>query len=203
MAKENKLSNEEIVIYALFQLGGWKERIHTEDIALECFKLAPSKFSWVKYQQYPDLMAVWYALGSTQQEKYKGMVVGSSERKKGGGKDKIGGWRLTDKGLDWIQENKERVESVLSTGVAPDSRLLEDRKLKSLMKSEAFKQYVLSGDKAEISNAAILESVLCTVNTKSEVVKEKIEQLLNAAVILKQNKIHNYLEYCKKRLNKD
>lgn len=43
------LSNIDIVVYALYVLGGWRERIHTEDIALKCFEIAPSRFSWVKY----------------------------------------------------------------------------------------------------------------------------------------------------------
>jgi len=40
------LSNNDIVIYAIFKLGGVEKKIHTEDIAMECFKLSPEKFSW-------------------------------------------------------------------------------------------------------------------------------------------------------------
>ena len=37
----DNLSNIDIVVYALYLLGGWHERVHTDDIALKCFELAP------------------------------------------------------------------------------------------------------------------------------------------------------------------
>ena len=49
--KISKLSNIDVTIYALYKLGGWQKRIHTEDIALECFKITPRKFSRTKYSQ--------------------------------------------------------------------------------------------------------------------------------------------------------
>lgn len=55
MSKE--LSNNDVVVYAIFKLGSIERKIHTEDIAMECFKLSPEKFSWTlpKYfRKYPD-----------------------------------------------------------------------------------------------------------------------------------------------------
>ncbi len=77
-----ELSNEEIVLYALHLLGGWHKRVHTEDIALKCFELAPSKFSWTKYPKYPDLAPARFALESAKNSQYGSLVEGESERKK-------------------------------------------------------------------------------------------------------------------------
>ncbi len=63
---EESLSNIDIVVYALYALGGWRERIHTEDIALKCYEIAPSKFSWVKYPQYPDNHTAYLSLGDAK-----------------------------------------------------------------------------------------------------------------------------------------
>ncbi len=52
-----ELSNNDIVIYAIFKLGGIEKKIHTEDIAMECFKLSPEKFSWTQskyFKKFPD-----------------------------------------------------------------------------------------------------------------------------------------------------
>lgn len=200
--KESKLSDVDIVIYALYELGGWQERIHTEDIALRCFKIAPSKFSWVKYRQYPDLMAVWYALGSAKKGTYGGLVIGGSERKKGSGKDKFGGWRLSEKGLQWIKDNKYRLEEAIHGGMSPDNRLLEARRLKTLIRSEAYSKFMTKSEKAEISHAEFAESLVCTVNTKSEVLQERLEQLYSVADIFKQSEVKRYLDYCHKRFSK-
>lgn len=175
--KENKLSDVDIVVYALYQLRGWQERIHTEDIALKSFQISPSKFSWVKYKEYPDLMTAWYALCDAKKERYGALVIGGSERKKGSGKDRFGGWRLSEKGLQWINDNKRRIEEALDTGISPDNRLLEDRRLKTLIKSQGYNKFIKQSEKADISHAELAESILCTVNTKPEILKERIEQL--------------------------
>lgn len=200
--KESKLSDVDIVIYALYELGGWQERIHTEDIALRCFKIAPSKFSWVKHKEYPDLMAVWFALGDAKKERYGALVVGGSERKKGSGKDSFGGWRLSEKGLQWIKDNKPRIEEALHGSMSPDTRLLEDRRLKTLIRSQAYYKYITQGEKAEISHAEFAESLVCTVNTKPEILLERLEQLFSAADTLKQNEVKQYINYCRHRFSK-
>ncbi len=201
VAKENKLSDVDVVLYALYKLGGWQERIHTEDIALKCYKLAPSKFSWVKYKEYPDLMAVWFALGDAKKERYGALVVGGSERKKGSGKDKFGGWRLSENGLQWIKDNQYRIEESLYGGFSPDSRLIEGRRLKTLTNSQAYIKFLRQGEKAAISHAEFAESLICTVNTKPEILKERLEQLYSAADLLKQTDVKRYLDYCRKRFS--
>jgi len=78
--KLDKLSDKDIVLYALYLLGGWQKRIHTEDIAFKCFQLAPSKFSWVKYPHFPDLAPARFALESVKRPKYGLLVKGESGR---------------------------------------------------------------------------------------------------------------------------
>jgi len=200
--EEIKLSEGEIVLFVLYELGGWKERIHTEDIALECFRLAPSKFSWVKYPQYPDLMAAWYAIGSAKKIEDGKLLVGGSERKKGTGKDKFGGWRLTNDGIKWIQNNKERIEKKLKGKQNPNIRLLNNIKIKKLLSSRGFQLFREYGIKAQIPYADFVESLTCTVNTKTEVVLEKLEQLYLAANMLNQTEIMGYLDYCRNYVKK-
>ncbi len=202
MAKENKLTDVDVVLYALYILGGWQERIHTEDIALKCYELAPYKFSWVKYPHYPDSMAVWYALGDAKKVRYGSLVIGGSERKRGSGKDKFGGWRLSEQGIIWIKENMHRVEEALKGSVAPNNRLQADRRIKALLNSRAFGKYLAKNEKAEISHAEFAESFTCTVNTKPEILAERLEQLHSSADILNQNIVKQYIDFCRKRFSK-
>jgi len=75
------MSDKDIVLYSLYLLGGWHKRVHTEDIALKCYEIAPSRFSWVKYPQYPDLAPARFALEATKKAQYGALVRGVSERK--------------------------------------------------------------------------------------------------------------------------
>ena len=200
MGNRNTLSVVDIAVYALYLLDGWQRRIHTEDIALKCFELAPSRFCWVKYKQYPDLMTAWFALGDAKKERYGGLVIGGSERKRA--KDTFTGWRLSEEGISWIKENRTRIENALANEMPPMSRLIEDRRMKYLLKSAAFKKYLSGGDGLNITRPEFAESIICTVNTGRDVLSEKIAQLYSAAEVLRLEKVRQYLDFCRERFLK-
>ena len=188
-----ELSDKDIVLYGLYLLGGWQERIHTEDITLKCHQLAPSRFSWVKYPQYPDIQPVRFALEKLG-AKHGGLVDGKSERKD---KAVVGGWRLTESGVQWIEANIARIERCLAKDVSIKERLPENRRIKELFRSLAFRKFQQYGEKTEISHAEFAESLVCTVNTKADVLIERLEQLYSAGEELKRQEIKNYVNFCR------
>jgi hypothetical protein len=195
--KFNKLSDKDIVVYSLYLLDGWQKRVHTEDIALKCYELAPNRFSWVKYPQYPDLTPARFALESTKKSQYGALVKGESERKKT--IKSVGGWMLTASGIQWIKINKARIEKYLDRQVPIGDRLPGDRKLKELLGSAAFKKFTGLGERAEISHAEFAESLICTVNTGAEVLNDRLEQLYSIAEKLKREEVKKYVDFCRKR----
>lgn len=200
----NSLSNVEIVVYALSLLGGWRERIHTEDIALKCYELAPSRFSWVKYPNYPDNHTAYLSLGDAKKQKYGSLVEGESERKKEKatkGIPRFGGWKLSLKGVEWIEKNKARIESALGRRATIGRRLDTDRKLKELFYSSGFRKFVQDGEHAEISHAEFAESLVCTVNTPPEILNERLDQLYSTAETLKKDEVKRYLRYCREKFS--
>lgn len=194
MTRETILNDRDIVIYALYSLGGYQNRVHTEDIALKCYEVAPTRFSWTKHPQYPDIQPVRFAL-----EKCKPFIVGSSERKP---TTVMTGWCLTNEGIQWIKTNICRIETQLGRKQPPTERLVDSRRLQTLMNSKAFSKYLAEGDKASISHAEFAESLVCTVNTKPNIVSERIEQLSSVAELLNQDKTKQYLDYCRKHFAK-
>lgn len=190
-----KLSDKDIVLYALYLLGGWQRRVHTEDITLSCYQLARSRFSWIKYPQYPDIQPVRFALEKVG-PKHGGLVDGKSERKDRSIK---GGWRLTENGVKWIEANRTRIEQCLGKDVPVKGRLLEDRRLNELLKSSAFKKFDRGGEEAEISHAEFAESLICTVNAGAKVLNERLEQFYSAAEVLKREKVKDYLNFCRRK----
>lgn len=191
------LSDKHIVLYALYLLGGWQKRVHTEDIALKCFQIAPTKFSWVKYPEYPDIAPARFALEAAKKQKHGALVKGESERKKT--VKSVGGWMLTANGLQWIKDNKELIEKYLGKHVPTGERLPADRKLKELLGSVAFNKFINDGEQAEISHAEFAESLVCTVNTRSEVLNDRLEQLYSISEKMKKKEVKDYVNFCRKK----
>lgn len=198
------LNNIDIVVYALYLLGGWHERIHTEDIALKCFELAPSRFSWVKYPNYPDNHTAYLSLGDAKKQKYGSLVEGESERKKEKttkGVPRFGGWKLSLKGVEWLEANKARIETALGKRATIGKRLDVDRKLRDLIDSMGFRKFMRDGEQADISHATFAESLICTVNTPPEILNERLDQLYATAEILKKNDVKQYLRFCREKFS--
>ena len=191
----SKISNVDIVIYALYLLGGWQERIHTEDITLKCYELAPSKFSWIKYPKYPDLMTTLQALGDAKKEKYHSLVIGESERKSE--LNRIGGWLLTKSGIKRINENNEYFKKIFNGKEPIGDRLDTNRRLKNLLNSIAYKKFKID-KKEQISYAEFTESIVCTVNTRKEIINNRINEFLSLSEKIKNNTIKEYLDFCEK-----
>ena len=187
MSMKNDLKNRDIVLYSLYLLGGLQKRINTEDVALKCFNLAPRKFSWIKYPKIPDLAPVSFTL-----EKSTPFVDGESERK-----SKIGGWRLTSIGRNWIKNNLDRIEEILGKHKQVGNRLFDDRRLNILFKSPAYQKFLSFKNDPEITYAEFTESLICTVNTDTKILNEKLEQLEVTAEKLNKKRIIDYLKFCK------
>ena len=104
------IPNRELVVYALYLLGGDSNHVHTEDVAIKCFELFPSSFSWVKHTRFPDKDIVRVALTDARKSKHGTFVSGHVEGKAAKLNDDAEpeGWNLTEQGLVWIRENLSR-----------------------------------------------------------------------------------------------
>ena len=195
--KVNKLSNMDVVLYVLYKLGGWQKRINMEDITLECFKVAPRKFSWIKHPQYPDIMPVLFSLESAKKKQYGALVVGETERKRT--VKIIGGWMLTVQGIRWIKNNIFRIEQILNENKIRGERLFIDRKINELYKSKAFNKFLLEGDKANISHAEFAESLICTINTGVDILNTRLNEIDSTAEVLRKDELKKYVNFCRKK----
>src|SRR5436305_15215495 len=84
----NSVSNTDIVLVVLADLGGATKAIDIEDIAEAAWTAVAARFSWPRHQQYPDLDAVDVTLRAAK--KNDKLVAGS----------KKDGWMLTAAGVN-------------------------------------------------------------------------------------------------------
>lgn len=93
-AFDTAMSNTDIVLVILSDLGGDHKLIDIEDIAEGAWHAVPSRFSWPRHQQYPDLDAVDVTLRAAK--KNDQLVTGS----------KKDGWMLTSAGISRVEQRE-------------------------------------------------------------------------------------------------
>lgn len=91
------MSNTDIVLVVLDDLGGADRRVHIENIAEAAWQQVPARFSWPKLQKYPDLDAVDVTLRAAK--KNEGLVTGSKRE----------GWMLTASGIGRVRQREAAV----------------------------------------------------------------------------------------------
>lgn len=96
------VSNTDLVLHVLADLGGGERAIDIEDIAEAAWKATPARFSWPRHQQYPDLDAVDVTLRAAK--KNSGLVTGS----------KKSGWMLTVAGSAYVARTEQATQTYLS-----------------------------------------------------------------------------------------
>jgi hypothetical protein len=98
-AFDTTMSNTDIVLVILSDLGGRQRFIDIEDIAEAAWKAVPARFSWPRHQQYPDLDAVDVTLRAAK--KNDNLVAGSKKE----------GWILTPVGVARVEHRSEAVRA--------------------------------------------------------------------------------------------
>lgn len=96
------MSNTDIVLVVLAELGGREHRVDIEEIAEAAWKAVPARFSWPRHQQYPDLDAVDVTLRAAK--KNDNLVAGS----------KVEGWMLTPAGVSRAEERDDAVRGFIA-----------------------------------------------------------------------------------------
>lgn len=192
-------ANREIVVYALYLLGGATRKCHTEDIALKCFELAPDSFSWTKHTQYPDKDIVRVALTDARKNKYGGVIDGRTGQSRGQfqktqREPTTDGWILTDAGVTWIEQNFQRLQILGSDAPAKEHRQKTLKFLGRVRKHKVFKQYEDDTDRFYPTIGDLADLLRCRVDADEAVWRERFERIKRHALVSGQNEITGFVE---------
>lgn len=196
-----ELSNAEIVVYAIFKLGGNggnEGKIHTEHIAMECFKLAKERFSWrlPEYKEYPDKQHVREALKDAQYFKEGRLVTGRSGVSAAG--KEVDGWMLTPEGARWIIKNCKRIESLLEISTERSKRLDLLRAIRWFEREKCYQRYLQDGSLENVSEYEFKDMLLCRPDAQPQVIRKEFERLQTKAEIAQDKNILSFLNACEK-----
>jgi len=183
--KFSKLFKWEIVMISLYQLGGAKKKIKTEEIAFRAYKIKIDDFCWTldKFKKYPNLEPTRKALFTLRGEK---KVIGAYDSDE---LDKDG-WMLTEEGLKDclnyadlldIKKNKSKPQQYDKAQVI------------SIKRSDYYKSFINQKDdlnnydiyhvadflKIRADNIPNLRETFFKIKTISQLVDENVHKFLN------------------------
>ncbi len=190
---------EDIVTYALYQLGGAKGAVHIEEIANKCYELAKSQFSWQlkKYQHYPDIKAVYYALDGVSRGCENKLVRKIADRSKGGQR-----YQLTQVGAQWIKKNKDHLAAELSVPHSENAQYEVQQSLRELKKRDpAFKRYKHNGEKIDLSIYEFIDFLGCSLETSPTAVRKKFADMETKAELVDDVEIKSFLAVAKTKFS--
>lgn len=187
---DETFTNREMVVYALYCLGGATKSLHTEDIALKCFELWPSAFSWTKHTQFPDKDIVRVALTDARKEKFGNLVDGRSGQTRGQSnvtkRRKVAdGWFLTGSGISWCEANKGRFES--AHPIPKEHRQKSMQFLRRVRKHKVFALYSDNPEKFYPSIGDLADLLRCRVDAAEAVWTERFERIRKHAAATGQD----------------
>jgi len=184
-----RLSNPQICALALWALGGATSPQDTEDVAVKCFELAPSRFSWKAYP-YPSLEAAGVGLRDGKKPKHGALFSGFSRS----------GWLLTSSGIEWAQEAQHLLVSAKQTVGALGIRLSESAALNELRSHTMSRAW--TNIKGDVGLFEIADAVQLSADAPRRIVSQRILELSNMAKLSGQQELLEYLAWLTSQLDK-
>ncbi len=195
------LRNWEIAVYALYLTCGASRWVHTEDIAIKCFELAPDSFSWIKYPDYPDKDIARVGLIDARKEKVGALVAGRAGKGKGhrikdNEQRQVDGWQLTEAGATWVTRNEERLAKDLSQRQPKSHRQELLQSVARVRKHILFKNFQEQPNSFVPTIGLLAELLRCRVDAESHVWERRFDTLRNQAQLARQEDVLEFIGIC-------
>lgn len=199
------LANWEIAVYALYLQGGASHSVHTEDVALKCFELAPGSYSWIKHTLYPDKEVARSSLVDARKEKNGSLVVGRAGKGKGHWRRKAqdpepDGWQLSEAGSKWVCEHEQHLAELLKQAEPKSHRQEVLKKLNRIRRHNLFETFTDQPDSFVPHIGSLAELMRCRVDAHHSVWRERFATMRNQAELAKQADVLAFLDRCEEVL---
>jgi len=201
--KKEGLTNEDIVLYVLYNLGGISKKVHTEHIAWESFLIAKERFSWslkeYRDKGFPDKTTARYAL---EQAKKKKLVIGRAGKDKGGSLSE--GWRFTPEGSNWVNQNLEKISKKLKS-IEPISKELPphiaERFVKSIKNKKIFSDYRIEKKLENTTVYEFLDMLNCSPDASTNIILNQFNLLKSNVVLLNDMELKSFIKLCEEKFS--
>lgn len=196
-APAGDLNHIEIALFALYELGGVKRKVHIEEIAYKCRELAPERFGWQlpQFREIPDKQAVYYALDEACKKRRGELAARTGTRANGGIR-----FLITMAGVKWIKENESRVSRRLGrkASVAPKREVRDF--LRRVKGDQAFRRFRAEGESVALSTYDLIDFLRIPFETSPTMIQRKFDETKAQAELAEDEEIRDFLLVCESKL---
>jgi len=194
MTDAAEITNKDIVLFALYELGGAETLIHTEDIAVQVFQypLGRKWYQWERYGEYPDKERVSRELRRLKNTKGNALVKGHVNI--GAKKDRLDGWMLTAAGVDRIRSIEKQIVAALGREEVTHSKYKIDKLRSRITCTSCYKRYLKDPTLKEVNDHDFTDMLFCLPDAPSQRVRDAYDKLLANAKALGATDLIDFLE---------
>jgi hypothetical protein len=176
--------NPDVLLWALYELGGADDFVDVEDVFLRAFHLAPMRLSWRTREDLPDLKKCSKSLQEAERRVPAPLVKRGPDMRK-----------LTAEGQRWIEDNFDRLADALGSDriVQPPRTRTPGRLVAEIARSPIFNTWT---ENRELSHEKwrSAELLRCSPDSARAVWRERLEALRSAAYSTGRNDVLEFLD---------
>lgn len=185
MSPVEGITNSDIFLWALYDLGGSSEFVDVEAVFLKCFEIAPQRFAWRTRDDLPDYKKCSKALRDAEARRPPLLVkTGDSF-----------GRQLSVQGQKWVEANGERLRARLTPGrvVQEPRQRPRSRMLAEAEQAAAFEEWQADGV-VPAEKWRIAELLRCSPDSDAAVWRNRLDTLRAAAYAADRKALLEFLD---------
>lgn len=192
------ITNIDLVLFALYEVGGAKKYVNTEDVAAKAFgyPVGRQRYRWERYD-YPDKARVARELYRLKRAKETPFVKGHLNI--GSKKDRLDGWMLTASGVDRIKAIENHAASIVGKATGTHSKYEEDALRRRITTTPCYKIYLKDPVMREARDYVFTDMLYCLPDTPNDKVCDAYDHLLASAKAVSARDIIEFLEAARRR----
>ncbi len=179
-AASTRHSNADLFLWALALVGGREGYVDIEDVYWKCFELAPTRFGWRTRPEIPDLQKISVARRDVikRQSAAREELVTAQEADVRAGKPVPAyKWRLTTRGVEWVEANHERLQRLYGGGAVPaPARRPDESRVRAVRSSAVFRKWI-TDHRVDAEVWELADVLECSPSSTQEVWNLRLDSL--------------------------
>ena len=175
-------NNQDVFLWALYQLGGADKDVDVEEIYLKCFEMAPARLGWRTHPEIPDYKKTSKALQSVEATTHVGLIHRPHQYAR----------RLTAEGVTWVTDYESILREVYSGKIiAPSKSTNQYEHLRSdLKRSNIWLQFESGVQEFEMPDLA--NALRCSATSTLTTWNGRVTELKRAAQVLSDENLTKF-----------
>jgi len=176
--KTGAITNKDLVLFALYEVGGAEKPVHTEDVAAQVFRypLGRQRYRWERYANYPDKERVTRELRRLKNVKGTSFVKGHANI--GSKKARLDGWMLTVAGVDRVKAIEKQVVATLRAVSGTHSKYKEEAFRRRIASTSCYKIYLRDPTMRGAKDHVFTDMLYCLPDAPNVRVRAAYDQML-------------------------